>query len=164
MQKALLVLGVALVVSAIACSSKSSDTPAQDPATTCPQDNPQCREAATVEAGQQAVAQRRCVDCHTQTLAGSVTPIPVQNAPPEVKLYPPNLTSDEATGLGTWTDEQIALAVRTGVDNTSLELCPQMKHFSTMTDFEVFSIVKYLRSVPKVSQKIPRSVCPPLKG
>ena len=38
-----------------------------------------------------------------------------------------------------------------------------MTHFSDMTDFEVYSIVKYLRSIPPVKNKVPRSVCPPLK-
>ena len=33
-----------------------------------------------------------------------------------------------------------------------------------MSDFEVYSIVKYLRSLPAVSNKILRSVCPPLKS
>jgi hypothetical protein len=152
----------------VACSSSSDDggdgSGGTDPTSACPADNPNCREAATVEAGQEAVKARNCVNCHTDSLAGSTTPLPVQNADPEVKLYPPNLTSDEETGLGTWTDEQIALAIRTGVDNQSLQLCPQMKHDVTMSDYEVFSIVKYLRSIPKVSQKVPRSVCPPFKG
>ena len=45
----------------------------------------------------------------------------------------------------------------TGIDKDSQDLCPQMKHFADMTDFEVYSIVKYLRSIPKVPSKIPRS-------
>ncbi len=82
---------------------------------------------------------------------------------PRVELYPPNLTPDDETGIGTWRDEQLALAIRTGQDQTGLALCPQMTHFSTMNDYEAYSIVKYLRSIPAVKQRIPRSVCPPLK-
>ena len=52
---------------------------------------------------------------------------------------------------------------RNGVDHESQALCPQMTHFSQMSDFEAYSIVKYLRSIPKVSKKVPRSVCPPTK-
>ena len=32
-----------------------------------------------------------------------------------------------------------------------------------MSDFEVYSIVDYLRSIPKVNKKVLRSVCPPTK-
>ena len=62
-----------------------------------------------------------------------------------------------------YTDDLLARAIRSGLDKDDLELCPQMKHFADMTDFEVFSIIKYLRSLPPVKQKILRSVCPPLK-
>jgi hypothetical protein len=33
----------------------------------------------------------------------------------------------------------------------------------TMNDYEVYSIVKYLRSLPPVTKKVLRSVCPPFK-
>jgi hypothetical protein len=95
-------------------------------------------------------------------MAGQLTPIPYPQDP-RVKLYPPNLTPDSATGIGTWTDDQIANAVRNGQDNTGLELCPEMQHFATMNDYETYSIVKYLRSIPAVSQVVPGSICPPLK-
>lgn len=81
----------------------------------------------------------------------------------DVELYPPNLTADQATGVGSWADDALALAIRNGVDKDSQALCPQMNHFADMSDFEVYSIVDYLRSIPKVSKKVPRSVCPPTK-
>jgi hypothetical protein len=102
------------------------------------------------------------VNCHGANMAGAMMPIPYP-ADTTVELYPPNLTPDMETGVGTWTDQQLITAIRDGQDNTGLELCPQMNHFSTMTDFEVDSIVAYLRSIPAVNQKILRSVCPPLK-
>ena len=150
----------ALATVAIAACSSSSDDGQQ---ATCPPDNKDCAALATVQAGQQSVQQRHCVDCHTANMAGSAKAIVVQNAAPDVELYAPNLTNDKDTGVGTWTDDQLANAIRVGIDNTSEQLCPQMKHFSSMSDFEVYSIVKYLRSLPPVNQKIPRSVCPPFK-
>ncbi|OJY21088.1 MAG: hypothetical protein BGO98_14030 [Myxococcales bacterium 68-20] len=131
----------------------------------CPKDNPECKELATVEAGAQAVVKRRCVDCHGQDMSGSTTALPgIANTiqGDVVELYPPNLTPDD-TGIGKWTDDALALAIRTGIDEESQALCPQMKHFSQMTDFEVYSIVKYLRDIPKVKKQVPRSVCPPTK-
>jgi hypothetical protein len=132
---------------------------------TCPADNPECKEIATVEAGSQAVVKRRCVECHGTDMSGSATMLPgVEKTPlgEDVELYPPNLTSDD-TGVAKWTDDALAIAIRTGIDDESQALCPQMKHFSQMSDFEVYSIVKYLRSIPKVKKQVPRSVCPPTK-
>jgi hypothetical protein len=117
---------------------------------------------ANVEQGQQSVVSRKCVDCHTQSLAGQLTPIPYPQDP-RVKLFPPNLTPDNDTGLGTWTDNQIANAIRNGQDKDGLELCPEMSHFADMNDYETYSIVKYLKSVPAVHQVVPGSICPPLK-
>lgn len=146
---------------AVACSSSGDDAGGE-----CPADNPNCREIATAQAGSEAVVKRKCVDCHGKNMAGSTTMLTGQKdtaTGEKVELFPPNLTGDKDTGVGSWTDDQLAVAIRTGVDNESQALCPQMKHFADMSDFEVFSIVKYLRSIPPVSQKIPRSVCPPLK-
>jgi hypothetical protein len=160
---------IALVLAAAGGGACSSDEPAKEP---CPKDNPECKEIATIEAGQQAVVKRKCVDCHGQDMSGSVTALagfPPTPLGEPVELYPPNLTADPDTGTGPperggkWTDDALALAIRTGVDYQSQTLCPQMKHFSQMSDFEVYSIVKYLRDIPPVKKAIPRSVCPPLK-
>ncbi len=152
------------VATAWACGDDSTTGTKKNEAT-CPADNPECKEIATVEAGSQAVVKRRCVECDGQDMSGSVTKLPgIPNTiqGDEVELYPPNLTSDD-TGVGKWTDDALALAIRTGIDDESQALCPQMKHFSEMTDFEVYSIVKYLRDIPKVKKQVPRSVCPPTK-
>lgn len=143
----------------------SSDPPeANGGKQTCPQENPECKEIAEASAGELAVQRRRCVTCHNSdkgTMAGASTPLGQQD--PGVELYPPNLTPDDETGIGTWTDDNLANAIRTGLDKEGLELCPQMKHFADMSDYEAYSIVKYLRSLPAVKNKVPRSVCPPLK-
>jgi hypothetical protein len=147
--------------SAWACGDDSSDK-----ASPCPKDNPECKELADVGSGKEAVGKRQCEQCHGDDMSGSVTKLSgIQPTPlgEEVELYPPNLTPDDETGIGKWTDDALALAIRTGVDDESQALCPQMQHFSDMKDFEVYSIVMYLRSLPKVKKKIPRSVCPPTK-
>ncbi len=131
---------------------KCPDLPANAPAT--------CREAATVEDGKRAAQNRNCAKCHGPDLSGATAPLADQGV--ENELYPPNLTPDE-TGIKTWTDDQLAAAIRTGMDKSGLELCRQMRHDTSMTDFEAFSLVLYLRSLPPVSKKVPRSVCPPLK-
>ena len=130
----------------------------------CPQENPECKEIAEAKSGELAVQRRRCVNCHNSdkgTMAGTSTPLGQQD--PGIELYPPNLTPDDETGIGGWTDDNLANAIRTGLDKEGLELCPQMKHFAEMSDFEAYSIVKYLRTLPAVKNKVPRSICPPLK-
>lgn len=157
------------VLAATACSSSSSSGSGGDgdAGTTCPPDNTQCAAAATVEAGSSIVDKKGCKNCHTPNMSGSNTPLTKDSkgnpVPDNVKLYPPNLTSDKDTGVGSWTDDQLARGIRNGIDNTGEQLCPQMQHFVDFTDFEVYSVVKYLRSLPTVNNKVPESVCPPLK-
>jgi hypothetical protein len=161
-----------LTITSIICASAWACSGGDDDKPTCPKENPECKELATVESGKEAVEKRGCPTCHGQNMAGANQPLPNQ-APTAlgepVELFPPNLTADTATGVappdkgGKWTDDALALAIRKGIDVDSQALCPQMKHFSEMTDFEVYSIVKYLRSIPAVSNKVPRSVCPPTK-
>ncbi len=168
-QRTLMVVGAAVLALASVPACGSSSTPA----TAAP--DPMSREAATAAKGGEAVVKRKCVICHGMNMAGAVTPLPLAGITTDtrVELYPPNLTSDPDTGIGDgtnldpakkgYTDDLLARAIRNGIDNDDLELCPQMKHFADMTDFEVYSIVKYLRSIPPVKQKVLRSVCPPLK-
>ncbi len=158
------------VMAATACSSSSSSGSGGDGdgGATCPPDNTQCKEAATEEAGGKLVESKGCKNCHTPNLSGSNNPLTKDSkgnpVPDNVKLYPPNLTSDKETGVGDWTDDQLARGIRNGIDNKEQQLCPQMQHFVDFTDFEVYSVVKYLRAQPTVNNKVPSSVCPPLKN
>src|SRR5262245_52986738 len=84
---------------ASATTGACSDDP-PPPRPTCPKDNPECREIATVEAGSEAVQKRNCVDCHGGNMAGKLTPLPGFPKTPsgeDVELYPPNLTRDKKT-------------------------------------------------------------------
>ena len=165
---------IAVFVAALAwaCGGDDASTsvcPADDTSTTV--DESQCKALATVSQGETSVTTRGCPSCHGADMSGT-TSILVRSTVPtmtalgeEIELYPPNLTPDPTTGIGVakWTDDALALAIRSGIDADSQHLCPQMNHFSTMNDFEVYSIVKYLRSLPAVPKKVPRSVCPPTK-
>ena len=67
-----------------------------------------------------------------------------------------NLTSDDETGLGTWTDEEIAHAIRTGVRKDGRLLAPVMPYewFSAMSDSDAIAIARYLRSLPPVHNAV----------
>ncbi|HEX2571114.1 MAG TPA: cytochrome c [Polyangia bacterium] len=117
---------------------------------------------AAIADGRAIVTANDCAGCHqesgsTQVLAGRDTPIT------GTQVYPSNLTPDQATGLGSWTDAQIIAAVRTGVDDEGATLCPNMPRFSTLTDTQVNHLVAYLRSIPAVSHTVPESHCPPTR-
>ena len=158
-----LALGVAV---AVACSS-TNNGPLQGQGTTNPDGG--CASMNTsVSAGQGYVQSLGCPNCHGADMAGSTTALQSGTdnitIPAGTSLYPPNLTPDPTTGIGTWTDGQINLAITEGIDNTGLELCPEMgRHYPNLCPDEVTGIIAYLHSIPAVVKKIPCSVCPPLK-
>ena len=69
----------------------------------------------------------------------------------------PNITSDKETGLGAWTDAEIAAALTTGVRPDGRILAPIMPwhSFAKMTKADVAALVAYLRTLPPVSNKVP---------
>jgi mono/diheme cytochrome c family protein len=72
-------------------------------------------------------------------------------------VSPPNLTPDQATGLGSWNDEQIKRAILDGTDKEGKALFPIMPYFvfHNMRGDDANAIVAYLRSLPAVSNEIP---------
>jgi Cytochrome c len=77
-----------------------------------------------------------------------------------VKAYAPNITPDEETGIGSWTDEQIIHAIREGIRPDGSILGPPMPFvfYRGISDRDVQSLVAYLRSLPAVRNAVPRSV------
>jgi mono/diheme cytochrome c family protein len=70
-----------------------------------------------------------------------------------------NLTSDKETGLGNWTDDQIKQVITRGVlpDGTRLLPYPMdYASFSTLEPGDLNAIVAYLRTVPPVSNRVPK--------
>jgi mono/diheme cytochrome c family protein len=78
----------------------------------------------------------------------------------------PNLTSDPETGIGTWTDDQLARAIREGIGHDGRTLFPIMPYerFRNMSDEDLASIIVYLRSLPPVRNPLAKSAVPfPIK-
>jgi mono/diheme cytochrome c family protein len=104
-----------------------------------------------------------CADCHTpldettgeplfdQWLAGGQ---PWEG--PWGIVYGGNITPHEETGIGTWTDEEIARAVREGVriDGRQLILMP-WQDYAVTTDEDIAAVVAYLRSIPAIDNEAP---------
>jgi mono/diheme cytochrome c family protein len=72
-------------------------------------------------------------------------------------FYSRNITPDTATGIGTWTDGEIAQAVREGITKDRHLLFPimPMDWLKDLSDDDVLSIVAYLRSIPPVHNPVP---------
>jgi len=67
-----------------------------------------------------------------------------------------NLTPDSATGIGTWTTDQIVHALRTGntPDGSQLApIMPWMNFASILDEDDAQAIAAYLKSLPPVTHK-----------
>ena len=98
-----------------------------------------------------------CASCHASpggSLAGQSEPRPGTSA------FGSNLTPDDATGLGAWSDDAIVGAMRDGVDDEGAPLCPTMPRF-VLSDADARAIVAYLRSLPAETNEVPESTCGP---
>ncbi len=75
------------------------------------------------------------------------------------RIVASNLTSDPQTGAGSWTDDQLARAIREGIGHDGRTLFPIRPDltFPSMSDEDLSSIVVYLRSLPPVHHELPTS-------
>jgi hypothetical protein len=71
----------------------------------------------------------------------------------------PTISPDPEAGAGTWTDDQLARAVREGIDHDGRALFPMMPYgdFRHISDEDVASIVVYLRSLPPVHNHLSKT-------
>jgi mono/diheme cytochrome c family protein len=76
-------------------------------------------------------------------------------------LYTANLTSDKETGLGSWSDQEIRRAIRSGIKKDG-----ELMHFqgmpwaifSNMTEADTEAMIAYLRTLPPVYKKMPKII------
>ena len=116
--------------------------------------------AAPENDGLTLITQYGCANCHDPgdgSLAGQ------SSALRNTETFGTNLTPDPDTGLGDWSDEAIARALREGVDSDDQPLCPSMPRYPQITEPAMTTLIDYLRSLPPVRNATPDSICPPLK-
>ncbi|AKU91681.1 c-type cytochrome [Vulgatibacter incomptus] len=99
---------------------------------------------ATKEYGRY-LAKVQCQGCHGEGLGGGPPP----GAPASLPV-PANLTPDEATGIGKWTEADFVRALREGRRPDGRELDPFMpwKNFRNLDETELHALWAYVRSVP----------------
>ena len=74
------------------------------------------------------------------------------------KVYAGNITPDAETGIGNWTDDMIARAVREGIggDGRALFAMPY-QNYRHLPDEDLASVIVYIRSIPPVNNPLPVS-------
>jgi len=126
---------------------------------------PRAHAETPVERGAYLVVVAGCNDCHTpgfffgkpdkdKFLGGSDVGFEI----PGLGVFNGrNITPDKETGLGGWTDEQIATAITTGKRPDGRQLAPIMGYaaFSYLSKDDVAAIIAYLRSIPPVKNQVP---------
>jgi mono/diheme cytochrome c family protein len=118
-----------------------------------------------VERGKYLVELGGCTDCHTpgnflghpdmtRYLGGSDVGFGI---PGHGVFVGPNLTPDKETGLGNWTEQQIVVAVTTGVRPDGRILAPAMpwRGLSHLAKSDALAIVAFLKSIAAVKNKVP---------
>ena len=125
---------------------------------------PRAQAESQLDRGKYLVVVASCNDCHTpgfflgkpdmaKYLGGSDVGFEI----PGLGVFAGrNITPDKETGIGNWTDEQIATAITTGKRPDGRQLAPIMPYaaFSYMTKEDVAAIVAFLRSVPPVKNEV----------
>jgi mono/diheme cytochrome c family protein len=123
--------------------------------------------AAEPERGKYLFQVSGCAACHGQNLAGWRADGPTQQpqSAPFGELFveqygrvpASNITPDPDTGIGSWTDGQIAAAIRDGQRPNGESLAPVMpyQHYHGLSDQDTADLVAFLRTVPAVSNAVP---------
>lgn len=120
-------------------------------------------DSAVIERGHYVVRTlASCPICHgdpkqyDRTVAGVEVPLSggfVFNIPPG-KFYPRNITPDKETGIGSFSDGQIARALRDGVGYDGRALLPFME-MQGLSDEDLVAVVSYLRSMAPAHHLVP---------
>jgi mono/diheme cytochrome c family protein len=146
------------------------DAPSVDSASIAPE------SFDSVARGEYLIELLGCGSCHTdgallgepemeRSLAGSRIGIaytnPLEHRYPGV-VYSPNITPDDRTGIGTWTDTQIIDAIRAGQGRHGSRriLTMPWQAYAMISDSDIYAIVSYLRSIEPVHHRVPDDVPP----
>ena len=101
-----------------------------------------------IERGRQFAQAGNCASCHTvEGQADFVGGLPVNSN--FGIIYSTNITPDRETGIGAWTEEAFARAMRDGVRRDGAHLFPAFPydHFTKLTDEDISAIYAYLMTL-----------------
>jgi len=123
-------------------------------------------DAATVARGEYIFKYgHECWQCHSPVMDSRIPPsggreFDLRNVGPGFGIfYSRNITPDQETGIGSWTDGQIVRALREGLrpDGTVLFPIMPIEAMRGLSDEDALSIVAYLRSLEPVRTELKES-------
>jgi mono/diheme cytochrome c family protein len=124
------------------------------------------QDAALLERGRYLVeVTAACGNCHTPM--GPQGPVPGRHLAGGMvfdeqpfRAVAPNITPDAETGIGRWTDEQLARAIREGKRPDGSTIGPPMPFafYRGLSDRDLSAMIAYLRTVPPVRNAVEKSV------
>jgi mono/diheme cytochrome c family protein len=121
---------------------------------------------AKIERGRYLATAADCVACHTIPKVGRpfAGGRPIET--PFGNISSANITPDQDTGIGAWTDRQFENAVRKGIRPNGSRLYPAMPYtaYTKLSHDDVMAIRAYLKTVAPVNNHVNRNTLPfPLK-
>jgi mono/diheme cytochrome c family protein len=114
---------------------------------------PALADDTQLQRGEYLARAADCVACHTvqggKPFAGGL-----EFKLPFGSLYAPNITPDQQTGIGTWTDDNFVDALQKGVGKDGKHYYPAFPYtaYTKMSRDEILAIKAYLFSQPAVNQ------------
>lgn len=110
--------------------------------------------AGDVNRGAYLARASGCIACHTNFASGGA-PLAggVKFETPFGTLYSPNLTTDKEHGIGSWSVEQFAKAVRQGISPSGQPYYPAFTYpfYGNFTDQEIADLWAAFQTVPAVA-------------
>jgi hypothetical protein len=116
-------------------------------------------DSAMVANGER-MATMLCAECHLNKETNRLSGVYLPDISQFGKIYSANITHDERYGLGSWTDGQLLYFLRTGLKPTGEYAPPYMPKFNHLCDYDINSIVAWLRSDDTRLQAVSESSTP----
>ena len=124
---------------------------------------------ARLQRGQYLANSIGCLYCHSphdwskrndpilSGMIGAGQQLPYTDLPG--KVFASNLTPDKETGIGSWTDDMLARAIREGIghDGRALFGIMPFAHYRNMPDEDLASVIVYLRTLRPVTNPLPKT-------
>jgi cytochrome c5 len=114
------------------------------------------KDLALIQKGEYLAKAGDCIACHTNTTKqGPAFAGGLPMLTPFGTIYSPNLTPDQETGIGKWTDEQFIKAMREGISEHGKYYYPAFPYyfFNRISTDDLKAIKAYLDAIPAVKQK-----------
>jgi len=115
-------------------------------------------DQALLEKGKYLVFAGGCISCHTEDAKGAV-PLAGGYAlgTPFGTFYAPNITPDEETGIGAWTDDDFVRALQEGIGPDGGAYFPAFPYtaYTGISREDLLAIKAYLFSLDPVSKRVP---------